>query len=255
MVISSSFFYNFESRTADMFAERKIMRTITLLLLFFSTGSTAQQHIAQFVVWQPKAGAAQQFEKGYRQHLQWHKANHDPWGWYGWFIISGPRSGQFVDATVDHVWSDFDHPVNPAGDRADNELHVYPYGALQTVIKAARLTSLCSGDISSLRSKYLRMVTLQVSDINTGIKLVEQMKRNWPPATPLRNFLVYKVIDGSNINQLVLLWGFDNFEAYGNGEHLQEALDSAATALKVKAVEAITSETLVYRADMSLFPD
>jgi hypothetical protein len=231
------------------------MRALTLLLLFLSTRLGAQQHIAQFVVWKPKAGAEQQFEKGYRQHLLWHKANRDPWGWYGWFIISGTRAGQFVDATIDHAWSDFDHPVEPAGDRADNELHVFPYGRLQTVIKAARIPALCTGDTGSLRLKFVRMITLSVTDVNTGIRLVEHLKRNWPAATPLKDLLVYKIIDGGNINQLVLLWGFNNFEEYGNGEHLQEALGAAETALKVKAVEAITSETLVYRADMSLFPD
>lgn len=231
------------------------MRTFTFLLLLFSIRSAAQQHIAQFVVWKPNAGAEQQFEKGYRQHLLWHKANRDPWGWYGWFIISGPRSGQFVDATVDHAWSDFDHPTKPADDRTDNELHVYPYAELQTVVKAARLADLCTGDISSLQSKFLRMVTLQVRDMNTGIKLIEELKRNWPSATPIKDLLVYKIIDGGPMNQLVLLWGFNNFETYGNSEHLQEALGAAETALKVKAVEALTSETLVYRADMSLFPD
>jgi len=230
-------------------------RTFTFLLLLFSIRSAAQQHIAQFVVWKPKTGTEQQFEKGYRQHLQWHKTNRDPWGWYGWFIISGPRDGQFVDATVEHVWSDFDHPLKPADDRADNELHVFPYGELQTVVKAARLPALCTGDISGLQSKFLRMVTLQVTDINTGIKVLEQLKRSWPSATPVKNLLVYKVVDGGVINQLLLLWGFNNFEGYGDSEQLQEALGAAETALKVKAIEAITSETLVYRADMSLFPD
>lgn len=230
------------------------MRILTLLLLFFSTRLTAQ-HVAQFVAWKPKAGAEQQFEKGYRQHLLWHKANRDPWSWYGWFIISGPRNGQFIDATIDHAWSDFDHPVQPAGDRADNELHVFPYGELQTVIKATRLPALCTGDAGSLRLKFVRMITLQVTDINTGIRLIGELKQNWPAAVPLKDLLVYKIIDGGNINQLVLFWGFNSLEAYGSSELLQEALSAAETALKVRAVEALTSETLVYRADMSLFPD
>jgi hypothetical protein len=232
-----------------------MMRTFTFLLLFLSIRSAAQQHIAQFVVWKPKAGAEQQFEKGYRQHLQWHKNNRDPWGWYGWFIISGPRDGQFVDATMEHAWSDFDHPLKPAEDRADNDLHVFPYGELQTVVKAARLPALCTGTISDLQSKFLRMITLQVTDINGGIKVLEQFKRNWPSPIPIKNLLVYKIVDGGAINQLLLLWAFNNFEEYGNSEQLQEALAAAETALKVTAVEAITSETLVYRADMSLFPD
>jgi hypothetical protein len=233
----------------------KKMRALTFLMMLFSAPVLAQQHIAQFVVWQPKAGAAQQFETGYKKHLTWHKANRDPWGWYGWFITPGPRSGQFVDATVDHAWSDFDHPLKPAEDRADNELHVYPYAHLQTVVKVACLKDLSSGDNNSLRTKFLRMITLRVTDINTGIQLIRQLKGSWPSATPLRHFLVYKVVDGGDMHQLILLMGLNSFEEYGNSEQLQELLATAETALKVKAITAITSETLVYRADMSLFPE
>jgi hypothetical protein len=231
------------------------MRTLTILLIFFSTQVLAQQHVAQFVVWKPKAGLEQSFEKGYRQHLEWHKSNRDPWGWYGWFIISGPRSGQFVDATVDHAWSDFDRPINPAGDRADNELHVYPYADLQVVMKTSCLKELSMADNNSLRSKFLRMITLQVTDINTAIKVIEQFKRSWPPATQLKNLLVYKIVDGENINQLILMLGFNSYEDYGKGENLQEMLGNAESTLKVKVIEGIHSETLVYRADMSLFPE
>ncbi len=54
--------------------------------------------------------------------------NNDPWDWYGWYVISGERSGHFIDATFGHSWSDFDNPVNPAGDGADNDLHTEPFG-------------------------------------------------------------------------------------------------------------------------------
>lgn len=231
------------------------MRTLAILFILFSIPALAQQHIAQFVVWQPKAGAGKQFETGYKKHLEWHKANRDPWGWHGWFIISGPRSGQFVDATVDHEWSDFDHPLKPAEDRADNDLHVYPHAELQTVIKAACLKDLSVTDNNSLRAKFLRMITLQVTDMNAGIQVVEQLKHSWPPASPLKHFLVYKPVDGGDIHQLILMLGFNSFEELGKSERLQEMLASAETALKVRTITAITSETLVYREDMSLFPE
>lgn len=82
------------------------------------------EKIAQFAVWEPKPGQRTEFTAGYQRHLVWHKTNDDKWGWYGWFIASGPRSGQFVDATLDHTWADFDTPVDPAGNRADNARNV-----------------------------------------------------------------------------------------------------------------------------------
>lgn len=227
------------------------MRKLTFLLVLLSHSLLAQQHIAQFAVWKPRAGSSRAFETGYQQHLLWHKARQDPWAWYGWFIISGPRLGTFVDATFDHDWRDFDHAVDPAGDRADNALHVHPFGQLKTVFRAARLKELCVADSSSFTSRYLRMVTLDVSDINSGIQLIAQLRST---LQPLRDFLVFQVVDGGDINRLILLLGFDSFAEYGRSEALQATLMRLEKVSKARVINAITSETLAYRADMSLIP-
>lgn len=60
------------------------------------------ENIGQFAIWKARDGMLQNFETGYKQHLNWHKTNGDKWNWYGWYIISGDRYGQFVDATFDH---------------------------------------------------------------------------------------------------------------------------------------------------------
>ena len=62
-------------------------------------------------------------------------------------------------------------------------------------------------------------------------------------------------MDGGNINQLVLLLGAADYEEYGKTEDLQEMLGAAEAALQLKVIEQVYSETLVYRADMSLFPE
>ncbi|MBC8085479.1 MAG: hypothetical protein H7Z21_19945, partial [Hymenobacter sp.] len=74
--------------------------------------------LARFAVWQPKDNLAQLFANGYQQHLAWHRAQPDPWSWYGWVVASGPRQDQFIDATFGHAATDFDHPVNPVEDAA-----------------------------------------------------------------------------------------------------------------------------------------
>ena len=103
---------------------------------------TAQENnLAQFAIWKPKAGNEQLFATGYKQHLVWHKTNNDTWDWYGWYIISGPNWGMFVDATFNHNWNDFDNPVNPAGDKADNALHVHPFGDVLSVFKVSLVRS------------------------------------------------------------------------------------------------------------------
>src|SRR5688500_7792353 len=105
------------------------MRTLTVLFLLLGSLANAQQsNIAHVSVWLPKPGHELNFENGYKQHLKWHAANNDRWDWYGWYVISGDRTGHFIDATFGHAWSDYGHPVDAAGDWADNNLHTAPFG-------------------------------------------------------------------------------------------------------------------------------
>jgi hypothetical protein len=98
------------------------MRTPTVLLALFTTitlsaqqpqatarqpqppgaTGTTQRNLAAFSIWKPKDNQAARFEAGYKQHLKWHLASADRWNWYGWFIVSGPRDGEFLDATFGH---------------------------------------------------------------------------------------------------------------------------------------------------------
>src|SRR5262249_31622604 len=88
---------------------------------------------ARVVAWEPKPGAEKDFADGYRRHLEWHRQNNDSWTWLGWDITSGDGTGYFVDGTFFRPWEDFDHPVAPAEDSADNRKNVYPYGNVRSV--------------------------------------------------------------------------------------------------------------------------
>src|SRR4051812_24549663 len=87
---------------------------------------------ARFTVLAPKEGMQNDFEAGYKRHLEWHAAQPDTWSWLGWSIVTGDRIGTFIDATVGHEAADFDAPVAPAADLADNVKNVLPYGRLVT---------------------------------------------------------------------------------------------------------------------------
>ena len=87
---------------------------------------------ARLVVIEPKADKAAAFEAGYQRHLAWHRAHADPWHWYGWSFVLGERLGQFMDGTFGHAAADFDHPVDPAGDAADNAANVIPAATFRT---------------------------------------------------------------------------------------------------------------------------
>jgi len=230
------------------------MKGFLIVLLFLSGNVMAQNNqVAHFSFWKPKPGQEINFENGYKQHLNWHKVNGDTWAWYGWFIISGARDGQFVDVTFNHAWGDFDRSLKPAEDGADNQLHTYPFGDFVGRNKMVQVASLSISDSNSLKSKFLRLVTVNVTDVVAGKKVIEKLKNTWQVAG-LQSFMTFKLVDGGDLNQLILLIGLNNFEEYSRFENLQEELSSIEGAMKIKTINSITSETLVYRADMSLFP-
>jgi hypothetical protein len=128
------------------------MKVLFFLPFFFCNTLLAQKHLAQFALWQPRNGQTAAFETGYKKHLVWHQSNGDTWSWYGWYFVSGPRYGQFLDATFDHAWRDFDHRVNPAGDGADNQLNVEPYADFKLAYKVAFFLSLSTADTTKVDS-------------------------------------------------------------------------------------------------------
>jgi hypothetical protein len=229
------------------------MKLIAGMLLFIAGEAVAQNNVAHFTFWKPNPAEAQHFENGYKQHLKWHKDNGDQSSWYGWYVISGPRADLFVDATFNHTWIDFDKPVKPAEDRADNNLHTRPFGDYEGGCKLLFLRDLSIGDSSGLESKYLRLITINVTEIDNGKKLIERLKNRYQ-LTGIKTFLPFKMVDGGNLNQLLLLIGLQSFQEYGKLENLPEELSAIEATLKIKTITSITAETLVYRADMSLLP-
>ncbi|GAO44067.1 hypothetical protein [Flavihumibacter petaseus] len=227
------------------------MRFIVFLLLLISGNTLAQGNVAHFSYWKPKPAQASHFESGYKKHLQWHRDHHDKWSWYGWYIISGTRDDVFVDATFNHSWSDFDHPVSPAEDGADNTLNTYPYADFMGGYKLVNLPALSFADSTGLRSKFLRMINLTVHDIVDGKKVVEQLKSRCQSAG-IKTFLTFKMVDGGNLSQLLLFIGFNSFGEAGRLENLQDDLSAIQHALQLNVITSITAETLAFRADMSL---
>lgn len=229
------------------------MKALAVIFILFANVCAAQTNtIAHFSIWKPKTGQEPNFEKGYQKHLDWHKTNNDKWSWYGWYVISGPRNGMFIDATFDHAWNDFDKPVNPTEDRQDVVLHVSPFGDWQFAFKASYLSNLSMANSGSLKAKYLRLITVNVLDIEMGKKVIEKLKTNYQ-IKGIKNLLTYKMVDGGNLNQFMLLIGFNSMDDFGKGENLQEDLLQMENTLKIQIITSVTSETLLYLPLMSLF--
>lgn len=187
------------------------------------------------------------------QHLQWHALNKDTWSWYGWYVISGPRADYFIDATFHHAWSDFDKPVNPAGDAADNAFHTEPFGDFMGSLKVKYLPQLSLADTNSLQSNFLRYITLTVTDLAQAKACIGKLKALYQ-AKGQQHFLVYEMVDGGSLDQLLLLIGYPNFAAFGRTDNIREELANIESQSKLKVFTEINAENLRYKADMSLFP-
>ena len=144
-------------------ADMRISTILILAVLCVSTQNLAyaQSGAARVVTWQPHA--AHEFEAGYRRHLDWHRQQQDPWHWYGWFIVTGERTGWFIDGTFFHERTDFDHPIAPVEDRADNEINVEPHARLAAVVTYESVPDIARNPQRALISPFLSFVRLYVA--------------------------------------------------------------------------------------------
>ncbi|WP_127132551.1 hypothetical protein [Pseudoflavitalea rhizosphaerae] len=222
---------------------------ILFAIMLPAIGYAQSRSLAQFVTWQPNPGMEKQFEEGYKRHLDWHAKAGDTWNWYGWFFISGPRAGQFMDATIDHAWGDFDNPVDPAGDHADNEQNTVPYASFIGAAKLNAVTSLSRPGKYGLRSKYMKMITLQVLNEYSATWRIRNLRNRVEDKKGINFFVTYKTIDGGRMDHWYILIGADSWADF------EACVDAGDKLLDSGVFKSMTSETLLYRHDLSRFPE
>ena len=228
------------------------LSAILVICLICSHPSNAQSAnnsdhgIAAFSIWLPKD--AQRFETGYKQHLQWHRRSGDRWSWYGWYVISGPHFGQFIDATFDHSWSDFAHPVDPPGDESDNALHTDPFGDYLTAFKLARIEE--ASTPAGPNAKLSRWVTVKTSDPVAIRRILVELKNRY--ADSVTGIQCFRMVDGGSLQQVFILIGLTGWEQMGRTSELPADLTAIEHSLKLNVITGIESELLAFKEDMSM---
>lgn len=119
--------------------------------------------LARIVVIQPKPGQSAAFEAGYQRHLEWHRQNEDPWRWYGWTFVLGPRLGLFMDGTFGQTAAGLDRAIKPAEDGADNAKNVTPHADFVSHGVYERLDAISRGDPLPDSSAMLVLDTFEVA--------------------------------------------------------------------------------------------
>ena len=222
---------------------------------------------ARIVLIRPKDGMQKQFEEGYKRHLEWRRRNQDHWTWYGWQVITGTHVGYFMDGTFGHRWEDFDRPVAPAEDAADNVQNVSPYGDFLSVSQYVLRPELSHGHLleEQTPSPSIELLHFQIhlgkeSDFEEILRKVHAatVKGNSP-----RRHTWYQLVNGGEQSTYILMLPHDKFsELQSSSKPLTSMLEGAYPPAETKrlsnllsaAVREVRSETLRYRTDMSYFP-
>ncbi len=72
------------------------------------TESAQSQNLAMVYRVTPKSGSGAGFETAFRQHMEWRKANNDPWVWETYQVAVGQDLGTYFVRSGDHTWADID---------------------------------------------------------------------------------------------------------------------------------------------------
>jgi len=206
-------------------------------------------NVVRMVTWEPKPGMDQEMEAGYKRHLQWHKKNNDTWRWYGWNVISGERDGFFIDGTCFHQWADFDSPVSPAADAADNAVNVVPYGTVRQVAtyEVVEKLSNTNKQLSSPLLTFCRFSVAPGRDREFESILAESMHEQ--PYS--QKYLLLRPINGSS-EYLLLLTATKLSQLGTQAEFTSHLLESLAGKTRTTPLlNHFHTETARYREDLS----
>jgi hypothetical protein len=214
------------------------VKLASLILMIASMAQARDQprNAARITVLAPKPGMQKEFEEGYKRHLEWHRANGDRWTWYGWTVITGERFGQFIDGTFDHAPGDFDAPVAPAEDAADNGRNVLPYANVSTTSFYRLRTDLSRGSPNDLRAPLSLLITVRVH-AGRGRDFAAALRRM------TSGVLCFELIAGGPQPSYLLF-----VPAQKMSETLRDVLPES------DAIESAVSETLRYRAELTYLP-
>lgn len=213
-----------------------------LALFSISIGCGAQEKpgaYARIVTISPHPGKDAEFTAGYERHIQWHKNNKDPWAWYGWTVVLGPRLGYFMDGTFGHPAQDFDNAIKPAEDVADNNANVAPYADFTSHGIYERLDHLGKGPVLPDASAFLFLNSYQVT-AGEEARFERSVGNLQEP-----NFTVYRLKTGGDGSRYLL------FRA---GDHFSDTATIKEVKFERGIVESMTSEVFRFRPSMSHIP-
>jgi hypothetical protein len=114
--------------------------------------------VAQIFFEVPKPGRSDEYERGVKRHIAWHKANHDKWTWHAWQVVTGKDTGDYIVGTFGHRWEDFDAREEfTAAVSSDFNRNVGPFLSLVSCTFYVLRTDLSLSPEPEAQPKYLQL--------------------------------------------------------------------------------------------------
>lgn len=217
----------------------------------------------------PKENKRTEFEKGYQQHLDWHRQKGDQLAWYAWYVQTGSRLGLFIDGTFGISFQAFDNRIDQAEDRADFAKTTAPFADL-TFRKVYYLRKKLSTDY--LLEKWTPTSSMEVYEIAVvpgteylfeAIFLELRHAIEEKGDKPL--YTIYELISGDEHPGYLMMVPRDNFSYFDDHEAvtsirylIESYLPDRTGGLfdkLARSIKRMTSETWGYRKDLSYFPE
>jgi hypothetical protein len=207
-----------------------------------------------------------EFEAAYRQHLEWHSKNNDPWPWHTWQIVNGENLGQYIIRTHGHQWKDFDAaPELRRSDADDFKTKVAPY-----VHRRSSVLLEFDPKISNWPSDAARPALVEISEYELSYQgyddfrhAVKKIRDALLKTRPDIHYAWSTVVNGSNGPTMILAvprasWADFEAEEVSFWAHVEEVLGAHETgALRDSIGSSIRSErsyVVKLREDLSYEP-
>lgn len=241
---------------------------IALSLLVAPSGRAAdatEGEAAFLFAYEPKPGQQEQFDAGYRRHLEWHREHHDPLPWYGWYVATGEHTGMFVDGTFGIKFAAFDDRIEPEQDAANFAETTAPHGdtAYRKILRLMPRLSTATRLEDREPASAIEVATYFVSPGRTAA-FESALGKLAAAVADSRAFTVYRQLSGGIQPAYLIMFPREGFEYLDeNGASLdtliRTGLDAEAEGelldVLSRSVRHARTETWRYREDLSYLPE
>jgi hypothetical protein len=248
---------------------KSVLFSLIAVFLLVPTSSRAADatggEAAFLFAYEPKPGHEEQFDAGYRRHLEWHRQHRDPLPWYGWYVATGERTGMFVDGSFGITFAAFDERVEPGQDAANFAETTAPHGdtAYRKILRLMPRLGTATRLEDREPSSRIEVVTYFVRPGQTAA-FESGLEKLATAVGDSRAFTVYRQLSGGMQPAYLIMFpreGFGYFDENGasldalirtelDAEPERELLDVLS-----RSVRHAHSETWRYRDDLSYLPE